>query len=408
MLVRTANGSYGTSYYLIAIESDEDINSVVDANNQTFAHEYIHFLQDIFLSYNLRQNMVELRDFRLIVQRAQSTGFSRPFEHWDDDSVETSRQFSYTWGDDAVLDEAPAIESMESEHFVIPETGARVFRHAIIFAGFGYYQFGARDLLEYIAYKIESKHWLAESPALPYLTVDHVLNFVGLETLCEKSRIVLVEVALHNDNPANQLLVMAEFIKAQFPQDSLSSYDQFSRALLSFEWNSAGGFSETLVSKTERRLNDLTLSLQMHFGHDDTSEIKRWIERVDDFVRENMQGRLFFADLYSLDGDDFFSELNRIVAEIGVPIVMNGIGEMISLLPSDYRHEQFLQLYVNRSFVDFAKDADTKCKLYDFCSASNPDIMNEDCLANPIARGSYEELCPFGKLVKQYDLHRIE
>jgi hypothetical protein len=58
MFVLTANVYYVPSFYFMKIETNEDIEYAIRNNTQTFLHEYIHFLQDLFLPYNIRNALI--------------------------------------------------------------------------------------------------------------------------------------------------------------------------------------------------------------------------------------------------------------------------------------------------------------------------------------------------------------
>lgn len=407
MRIRTAEGFYEQSYYAIYIDSDEEFDVVIDSNNQTFVHEYIHFLQDIFLPYNLRFNMVAARDFELIVAKAQ-TGFGRPFEDWDEDSKVTQTQLRYTFGDNASVDDERDISEIETKHTILPPHPARIFQYDLILDIFGLYQIGARDLLEYIAYKIESKHWETDAPYFPYRTVDKIIDFKNMSMICDQNRIAIAELALHNDNPIHQFLFLLDTLRAECDNETLTSYDKLKGILGNFAWTSVGGTGDSMHSKTERRLKGIRDSLQNLYPQKYFPDIYAWIVDIEGYVKANMQGRFFFAELYALDRNAFFSSISNIVAEIGVPLVFNSREQVFSLLPAKYDQQQFMQMYLNNKFMEFSTSTEAKCTLYDFCSAGDSSIMDHNCTGDPIARVSYEELCPMGQMVKRLNLHKIK
>ena len=361
-----------------------------------------------FCRTTFRASAISIRDFSLIATKAHLTGFKRPFTDWDEDSNLTNKQKTYTWGDDNFVDEIQGISEMESIHFVVPETGARIFRHNLILSDGNFYQLGARDLLEYIAHKIEGKHWLVDdTPDLPYRTIDFIFDFKELSHVCEKTRVAISEFSLHNDNPINQFLFIIDWIVANFGKDVLGSYEKVKEILLGTTWNSTGDFHETMLSKTNRRLNDIHILLQDRFNRGSYSDIGRWLDCVNEYATNNMQGKLYFSEIYDLDFDSFIAFLSNVFSEIGIPLIFNNKKECFSFLPDAYDHNQFIQFFVAREFMDYATTTEQKCSLFEYCTANDNGQMNNDCQTNPIARGRQDELCPFGQLVKLYDLHKI-
>lgn len=70
MKIRAANGSYSPSNFYMHIESNEQIEECVRNNEQTFVHEYIHFLQDLILPYSIRNTLTSKRRFLSVLLHA--------------------------------------------------------------------------------------------------------------------------------------------------------------------------------------------------------------------------------------------------------------------------------------------------------------------------------------------------
>ena len=260
MKIQTANGYYLPSFFFMKIESNDDVLELIENNEQTFVHEYIHFLQDLILPYNIRNTLTSNRYFSLINSICyREKEIIRPFSKWDEDAKLTMKQFSYTWGGSDFKDNKEKIVNIKNEYFEI-YTGARVFGY-ILTTNTGYqYHIGARDFLEYIAHKIEEKNWLVNHPAFPYQTIDLIFEYYKLEWVTDEVKLCLVEFSLYNDNPMNQLIYLLEKSVIQQPE-VFKNYETCSSYLLRIQWQSRGGFEETIFTKTERRLIDLKESL---------------------------------------------------------------------------------------------------------------------------------------------------
>lgn len=155
------NGSYYPSFFYMSLETNEDISTALDKYTQTFVHEFIHYLQDLILPYNIRLNLTNLALFGDIRQSVMEAGeLVRPFTKWNENSVLLRDQRKYTLGKSEFLSNRPCIESIKKDYFVIPSTGAKVYKYALMLKQpKKKYHIGAVDMLEYIAHKIESKHY---------------------------------------------------------------------------------------------------------------------------------------------------------------------------------------------------------------------------------------------------------
>lgn len=406
MKLNVAEGSYEPSYFFIQIETSDQLDTEISKHNQTFIHEYIHFLQDIFLSYNIRYNLFELRKFALVAHKASSQGFTRPFNDWDSDSEITGKQFEYTWGGYS-FHESSRISALTSNFFTVEETGARVYQYTAELNGDVLYRIGARDMLEYIAHKIESKHWTVNEPEFPYKSMDRVFDYLELSAMPDICRLALVEFCLHNDNPFHHMLKIIEMIRGQGKSEILLNQETIEHSLKLIQWHSTGGFQETIKTKTQRRLAEIKTALDERFHHRNFSSISTWIDDVINFISENTCGELFFTELYKMNEAEFFTTISQILQTIGAPLVFNIKEECISILPVKYDNQQFIQFYAAHKFMDFIKNTHGTCPMCAFCENGPEGIMNDNCIQNAVLRGSDELLCPFGQLIKTYDLHGI-
>ncbi|EJM00978.1 hypothetical protein PMI18_02659 [Pseudomonas sp. GM102] len=409
MRLNVSEGTYSTSYFIMHIHTKDSLEMNLLAHNQTFTHEYIHFLQDLFLAYNIRLNLGQLRRFALVASKASEVGFIKPFDQWDDDSEIVQKQYEYSWGGTKHLDEEDAtIECLINSHFIIPNTSIRVFEYSAILSTGKNYSIGARDMLEYIAHKIEANHWMTTEPAFPYRAMDKVFDHLGLSKMPGDCRIALVEFSLHNDNPFHHMLKIIELAFSGENQKLLFDSVTIDATLKSLGWSSAGGFNETIKSKVQRRLGGLKTMLKERFHRNNFESVSSWIDEVLELVESDFCGELFFTQLYRMDQDSFSSTISMLIGRIGMPIILNDNDEMITLLPEKYDGDQFVQFYAAQRFLDFVAHEGKTCPLLAICETNNEGIVNDDCYNNAIIRGLDDQLCPFGQLVKTYNLHNIK
>ncbi|MEA3234390.1 hypothetical protein OP492_06980 [Pseudomonas mosselii] len=405
-------GEYGPSYFFIRLDTAEPLAECLDKHDQTFIHEYIHFIQDIFLAYCIRSNLEEVNRLARVAQVAYIKGVERPFDEWGDELSCMSLQSANTWGGGKFIDKGSRILRFETTRHVIASTQARVFKHVAVLESGETYHVGARDMLEYIAHKIEAKHWETNQPDFPYRTMDYVFDYMGLSDISDASRIALVEFCLHNDNPFHHFLVSVKDMKDGklnvVAAEALGDFEKLRNVLPRIQWNAKGGFRDTMSTKVQRRLRDLQNALGEKFHQHNFADIARWVESVIDYVAATLQGRLVFSELFNMEGEDFFSAIEGMIAEIGIPLIFNSKEECITLLPEGYNQNQFIQFYVAYKFMsEFIVCTENTCPLCMFCENSDESVMTEDCVSNALARAEGQQLCPFGQFIKTYQLQRI-
>ena len=218
-----ATGFYNMSFFNINIETEEELTQdVLKKNEATFIHEFIHYLQDLVLPYNIRYSLSNVRWFFNILNSAHKMGsIHRPFSEWNNESSTLWIQFIRSIGDSRSIDSVFKIEDATSE-FVITsgydsnlhiQREHRVYEYMLPVFEDGKstsisYNLGARDILEYIAYKIQLKNFPNSPPApqLPYESIDLIFEKYGLSHISDDIRLCIAECCLYNDVPMHFLL----------------------------------------------------------------------------------------------------------------------------------------------------------------------------------------------------------
>lgn len=402
-------GEYEPSYFFMKLKTTEKLDNNIDRHSQTFIHEYIHFIQDIFLPYCVRNNVNEVYRFVYIADAAKKNPILRPFVDWSPELLCMERQHQQTWGYSKSVKSALEIAGYERDEYVIKETQARVFKYTALFEGGIKHPVGAKDMLEYIAHKIESKHWSTDQPDIPYRTMDMVFEKLELGDIPEMCKIALVEFCLHNDNPVHHLFCVVNSIQndnlgLQDIERCFFHFDFLEYVLSRILWGARGGFEETMHTKVQRRLSTIQDYLNMKYPAEHFRDISGWIGDVIAYVSENLKSRFYFANLYYMEKKDLLAEIDKLIRELGVPLVFNSMGDHISLLPEKYNKNSFIQFYASFKFNEFLTHADQTCPMCDFCERSNSDIMNPDCVDNVIRKISENSQCPFGQFLNNHKI----
>ena len=95
-----ALGTYNLSFFNINLNTDEPVISAINSSKtwHIFAHEYLHFLQDLLLPYAIRFNQHRIYCLSSIIKKAIETKkISRPYTDFDPEEQENWDTFITTF-----------------------------------------------------------------------------------------------------------------------------------------------------------------------------------------------------------------------------------------------------------------------------------------------------------------------
>ena len=165
MVNNFTSGLYNISFFNMKIDTSEELtNEVIKKEESTFIHEFIHYLQDLILPYNIRVNLSNVRWLFNILEEAYKKGtIKRPFEDWNNESSILWTQFNNTFGHGNFIDKVAYINNITSDYDNIEGYDSnlnvvrrhRVYKYTLDVVEDAElqhsetYYLGARDLLEY-------------------------------------------------------------------------------------------------------------------------------------------------------------------------------------------------------------------------------------------------------------------
>lgn len=418
MQLNYSEGCYNLFFFNINIKTNEQLSEdILRKEGATFLHEFIHYLQDLVLPYNIRCNLSNVRFFYNILEVAHNTGcINRPFSEWNHESSILKIQKNRTFGKPDFVNNVCKIGNAVSDFETISgfdgnlsiQRTHRVYQYSIPVWEVGnsipiHYGLGARDILEYIAYKIEKKFFPNRPPApqLPYHSIDLIFEKYGLSNVSDDKRLCVAECCLYNDAPIHFLFnVMLgnegfrEFIIN-------SSYEDIYFYLMSSCTLTRDGNSESLTAKTQRRLTQFANDLQIQYSG--FADIVKWIQAVNDYVEQNLSGRFVFSDIYKMNSLELYNFVCDLFSHIGVPLIMNSKEQAISIIPNNLGNSQFIQFYIMQKFLSFVQSDHKKCPIYDFCKA-NYGLCNNNCSLNAQKTIDRKVNCSFGQFLGTHQL----
>ncbi len=426
MPLRNIDGQYIPSFFSIILETNDKINVAIEANPATFAHEFVHYLQDLILPYNIRLNLSKIRWFYDISEIACRKGYlKRPFEEWNRDSQLLKLQYQYTIGDGKFIDQVadigePLISSEEfcafDESFTRKQRKSTIYKYSIPIDNMSEnYNIGARDLLEYIAHKIERKHFPANSAVsqFPYESVDILFEKYGLSRLPVATRLCIAEYCLYNDNPIRfmfQQFLKNDSMRAFFSSDDLDPKEIYQLLLLS-GFQTTDGIAESLLHKTNRRLEQFKTDLQTGYGR--FPQIVEWVSEVSKFAKDRLSNRFIFTDLFHMSTPELHNFMKETISTVGIPLVMNKKGEYISFPNTQSQEErttqEFIQFYILENFLLFIEDRKANsCPIRKFCHCNYTVDCNGGYLFDREKRIKKNDACPFWNFLNAYKLSDIQ
>lgn len=93
---------------------------VLEKENSTFIHEFVHYLQDLVLPYNIRFNLSNVRWFFNILEVAHKDGcIARPFDKWNEDSVVLRTQLNRSFGIGRFVNYVTSLGNITSDYEMI-------------------------------------------------------------------------------------------------------------------------------------------------------------------------------------------------------------------------------------------------------------------------------------------------
>lgn len=418
MRLNDIDGEYYTSYFCIVLDTNKDPVHAMKNNRSTFAHEFIHYLQDLILPYNIRLNLSNLRWIHNTYNANVDGTIIRPFDKWDEDSRLTKLQQAYTWGGNKPIKNVWHKGDIQSE--LCKESGYDsyrklsrsfdIYKYTLKVNKHKSYQLGAVDLLEYIAYKIESKHYgVGKLADLPYCSVDILFEKYNLSHVSEDIRLCIVEFCLYNDNPIH--MFMQRFLQnEEFIQFSATlKYNEVYACLLNEGFQTKDNIYESIFDKTNRRLEQLEDELLSVYSSLDT--MAGWVRLANRFAMEHLANRFVFSDIYKMSTEEYEAFEHFVLSEIGLPLLMNRAEKRVSLLPDSPEDSSFDQFFIACKLLSFLTSNSTStsqnCPITRFCNENYGKYYNK-CDKKLKSANTCDQGCPFAKFLKNFRIENLK
>ena len=397
-------GSYLPAFFYMKVnthESLEDLNVVSDESLQTFFHEYIHFLQDLFTSFGLQNilfNVNVLKQITLKIFHSPDKEFPIPYILPEDDKILKYKDlFSLFYGDDHTkpydsvkevkIIQNNLIKDYEDVKTVEVETCNSIDKTT------SFFNFGSICMLEYIAYAIEKNLFnTKDTPHFPYKAPEEIANYLYPEfEVNDEVLIAISEFALDSQHPGPFFIdIISRMRTMNYKPTNYMEVRDFCAPYLLLERES--GREITVEEQYHRQFEAARQALKDYFTTDTFSEAVEWLNRLFDMTIK-IKPHFTFSKFIQSDGRE---QLIRLFHQIGSPIISN-IDEMQYLyIPYNDQSDMNVPLFKAISIVyEILHGYRTNCTLKEHCNRHKTKRMvNYYCDYQPWKKIKKESLCP--------------
>ncbi|EPW8572651.1 hypothetical protein ACWQEN_002007 [Morganella morganii] len=404
--LRSLYGSYTPSCFLMQVDEEYTEENKEPLSNRTFFHEYIHYLQDIILPFCLKVNLVSMSSvIQLKEIYCSEQKIITPVHSWNDDYYTTKKQLDWTWGETKDIYFFGMVVDIRREEE--PSIGdIRVIKYIMKSIIGLEYTLGARDFLEYIVVSLEKRIW-HDVPyyEIPYKTVDLLFNYMGLNSISEDVRFILIEYSLYNDNPVNQLLITIERFKSKIIRYS-NNPREIKKLLLNDRWYSRGNWNYEMKEKRDKRIGQLIEFSNILYKGPSFCLIKDWFLSIanNSFLNER---EFIFYDLLNSSKVDLLVKLKSLIRDIGIPLVSYK-NEIKTYLDSKYNHNEFKIFISGELFVNNVMLENKMCPMYECYLCGGSEANLKWCESDYFQTLSLHEKCDMNIFFSKHGLLKFE
>ena len=406
-----------------------DLNTCSDRDFSLFFHEYIHFLQDLTTTYGLTQCFYVGEYIQAAVNDIykQNKGeftipirYNEPSHHVRIADVITDITMGDCNSDVPKFNvENVSLNSLDN----LPIHGSRINHINVVDVESkegDYFSFGAYAIKEGVAYILErivTKDY-ETSQEFPYCSAEKIVEYLfpdfGKNIL---NVLALCDISLMFTNPAEIFYSTLTQLKSKkfVPQKPHDLYAQLKNAKIGSLGITTDPFSHFKMVAEEARKK-----FKSYFHFDEFPELHQayyeWIDRLFDFsIKMRTTEPSFLLDLCNDGYVRFNDTFSRLVYNLGSPLIKNKSQDYFCIKPKGINGWTNEVLKSVSMIHELLHDGKLQCSLYPWCLNTdkeqneepefvpiNPTI--EVCLNKPWERWSFNDLCPFAILWKNWGL----
>jgi hypothetical protein len=318
-------GTYVPSFFFIQLNTNEsliEIDKCTKTTLSTYFHEYIHFLQDLFTLYGLRNINHTVYNVYAINKESLSKGETNyPVTISDNEVLKQIDLFGIYYGTDFLSYEPFQIIDYSTEpNGLVP--GFEYVENIEIktissSVGIDSFYFGAYVILESLAYLIEKSIFgISSSPIFPYSIVDLIIDELFHDlNLVPEMRIALCEESLNSGHPGKTFFTILERMRTnKLCFSSPKEFHDFCH--LQFFLQDDKGVKFSISFALESETNHSQSNLKLYFRDETIIKINSWIDFVFNKVKKYRKQDFHFYELFGNR-----KLLVEIINELGTPLI---------------------------------------------------------------------------------------
>ncbi|WP_241282608.1 hypothetical protein [Chryseobacterium timonianum] len=408
-------GYYLPGFLRLTINSNidfSDLNKVMTDDKKefsTFLHEYIHFLQNITTVHGLYLSIqhIDIILYAVAKVRREDEEFIIPVDLSTEVNFLAQAALRRLYLGDGNNINAVLYQAYRSENVKIqPEAGESFDQNRFIADCINYngytnekYVIGSTAIKEFVAYSIQNKFFLVDSPDTPYKIVDLIIS-KEVPELADKLdlKIMMCEASLMTFHPAETLFAAIEKLKKaeKIPVNPREIYD----FVIAVRDLNVSKMFDDVYSGVIEKYNHL---FQSEIYKGDLHWLKTLLERAK--LLRNTEPD-FLIKLVSDSGNltHYFSE---VLDSLGTPFFTNKELKGYFIPPKDIENEPSQPYLLNAvAEVMHILYGQSSCGMLNFCNQTEAKpTVNEQCTRAPWEKMTDYGLCPFCQIWKTFGLN---
>ncbi|HEY4195276.1 MAG TPA: hypothetical protein VGM63_07060 [Mucilaginibacter sp.] len=406
-------GFYKPAFFTLIIDKGSILtngNKVKEEFKSVLFHEYIHFLQDIFTTFGLRNISYLVQQYSIInneILKSDLGYFTVPYVASNNVLLSNKRLFNIYWGTDDLYrsDDDFEVSSIERQantlEFVNPNVffiNVNIIYREDPFEPDSFY-LGAIHFMENMASLLERRlFFTTDHPSFPYKVIETILKhlFIGGD-FNDVNLIRFMENALNTYQPAEYLMAFYEYCKTQELTFNANSIEEFNKKYR-VEWNNVKSdlnrFFYTTLALARNGFNVL-------FNHEALEKLKEWSNIILTNVVKIKRSGFSFTQLLVTGGnfEEVDKSLNYLLRKLGTPILSDKSDKVFMQAPKPGL-EYYMTYLLGLEAVLNVLYGDTQCSCIRYCKSPqwSEDITNDLCYVSPWERVNKQPLCLFAQL----------